>query len=520
MRALAILIGCISLFSSIESNGQFDYVVPDSSSLIISDAHCAKFQKRSVNRIEKLTARIKKANDHYLEDFIKRQNALLESLCTINELGAEAMMQDALYSHKRFENTCDREKNYEPGLYRPEIDTLTLAVSFLDSKSNGEGGNCLCPHLKSVKAASENLKLELKRSELITNYIQERTNYLTRTLADTPFAQFQMNSISHSLHYYKAQIAEFNAIFADRSKIENLIFSKLLANSQFSAFVNAQGQLALPNTVNATPAKLSISQLLAEAPKATTDITSAILSKSDVNRVEIKELVTDAGTDMLSGLDSLGSKSLDLVEDTERDSLSTKGHVQNEIVKKNKEKVWKPNPLKTKRFIDRLNWGLNFQADRRNNLFPLSGTLAINTSYQVHRNANIGMASSYIIGFSRYVPFTNEQIPVIRSFQSNGINFRSFIDFKLRGAIYFQCNLEKNYRKGSYTSRDYSLFDLRSYDFQSTSFLGGLKIKYPSSNKLSKPTLEILYDFLSPKNGQPALVFRVGVEFSRKHSLR
>lgn len=523
MRALAILIGCISLFSSIESNAQFDYVLSDSSGVMLSDPECAKFSKRSVKRLEKLTSRIKKANDRYLDEFIKKQDELLQSLCTIDELGAEAMIQDACFSHRRFENICAREKDQKPMVYRAEIDTLTLAVNFLETnakKGDSAGGRCLCKQFAELKAANKNLELELKRSELITNYIQERKNYLTRTLDATPFAHLQLNSISHSLHYYKAQLTELNTIFADRSKIEHFIFSKLLSNSQFSAFANAHGQLALPNAVNTTPAKLSFSQLLAEAPKATSDITNAIMSNKDMKKIDLRELGLETGKNMLGYSDTLTARAPDIAGDVGQDSLSGEVKSHKEIVKSNKEKEWKPNPLKTKRFVDRLNWGINFQADKRNNLFPLSGTLAINSSYQVHKNSNIGIASSYIIGFNRYMPHTNEQIPVIRSFQNNGINLRSFVDFKLKGAIFFQCNLERNYRRGMNASGNHSLFDLQSFDIRSTGFLAGLKIKYPSSNKLSKPTLEILYDFLSPKNGQPALVFRVGVEFNRKHGLR
>jgi hypothetical protein len=184
-------------------------------------------------------------------------------------------------------------------------------------------------------------------------------------------------------------------------------------------------------------------------------------------------------------------------------------------VDKSKNNEWQPNPLKTKRFIDRLNYGGTFQADKRNNFFPTSGTLAGQSSYQLHKNSNIGIGASWIIGFDRSRGSGLSELPVIQSFNSSGFGMRSFIDFKLRSSIFIQGGYERNYRS---LLRVNQLWNDKIGVTQSC--LLGLKLKYRSSNKQSKPTLELLYDFMHNQTGQPAFVMRMGVEFNRKHGIK
>jgi hypothetical protein len=565
MRALTILIVLSIVFFTYKPIlAQEDYVATNTTALEINEKQCSRFAKHSVKRIDKLTARIKKTNDAYLAKFKNAENALMQKLCFINELSAEAMMQDAWYSFNRFENMCARECNQSPKGYFAELDTLTQATEYLEEISNSkfqipdssaaqfeiwnlesENSTCVCSGLSEIKTANARLKKELKRSEMIGQYMRERQTFLNKALGKNPEGLAAMQGMRECTHYYSAQIKEYKNIFSDRTRLEKLLLSKLSKQPAFAEFIGTNGQLAIPagrpSLSSGEGPRVRLEDLLAQAPDETKALMTALQTPAGAKAVElqqkfdeIKKMATDAKVEVenakttLQKATNMPGPERDIAADSlkQKDNKST-AHGQskqespdslNQPTSKSinqQDKNWQPNPLKTKRFIDRLNYGGTFQADKRNNFFPTSGTLAGQSSYQLHKNSNIGIGASWIIGFDRNRGSGLSELPVIQSFNSNGFGMRSFIDFKLRSSIFIQGGYERNYRS---LMRVNQLW--KDKVGVSQSCLLGLKLKYRSSNKQSKPTLELLYDFMHNHTGQPAFVMRMGVEFNRKHGIK
>ncbi len=525
----------------------------------VTEKQCARFAKRSVKRMDKLTARIRKTNDAYLAKFKESENALMQRLCFINEQSAEGMMQDAWYSFNRFENICGREGNNAPKGYFAELDTLTQATNYISSQRSGTSGQlqvteahpspdsnqqvsnspnqqvatCNCSGLSEIKAANARLKKELKRSEMIGQYMRERQTFLNKALANTPDGVAAMQGMQQCTHYYSAQIKEYKSIFTDRSSIEKLVMGQLMKNQEFAQFMNANGQLALPaggrSLSTGEGPRVRLEDLLAQAPDETKALMTALQTPAGAKATNIKQALDDTKNDaqnvagdaqkLKNDLGNVNSESDSL---NQRISKSTNQQIPDSLNQQisnspnQQANKWQPNPLRTKRFIDRIQYGCTFQADRRNYFFPLSGTLAGQTSFQMHKNSNIGLGASWIIGFDRLRGSAGTELPVVKSFASNGLGLRSFIDCRLRGSLYLQGCYEINYRN----SLPNPQLLKPNPSSTSESCLLGLKLKYPSSNKRSKPTLEVLYDFMHNRTGQPAFVLRMGVEFNRKHGLK
>ena len=183
-------------------------------------------------------------------------------------------------------------------------------------------------------------------------------------------------------------------------------------------------------------------------------------------------------------------------------------------VKNRDKQEWRPNPLKTKRIVDRINYGSNFQFDPRTTFLPSSSTFSASISYQISPFSNLGIGTSYVQPLP--VRQSNKETKIYFP-TSPGYGIRSSIDLKMYKHIYLQVGYERNYRsyiQGLVLSTENAQLSCLQ------SGLVGLKIRYPVKNKLSRPTLEMLYDFLSQQTGQPAFMLRTGIEFNGKHALK
>ena len=179
-----------------------------------------------------------------------------------------------------------------------------------------------------------------------------------------------------------------------------------------------------------------------------------------------------------------------------------------------KKNEWKKNPLKSKRFIDRVVYNFNLQASPRTTLFPTAGILSGQAAYQLTTKMNLGLGCSYILSFHK--PTMDLEGNRTALLQSGGYNLRSYYDWNFHRRIFFQTNYELNYRT-----------PIRSIEFVNPyqspalrpSILAGLKLKTPTSKRTQK-TVEILYDFMHNQNRQPALVVRMGMDLMPKHGIK
>ncbi len=173
-----------------------------------------------------------------------------------------------------------------------------------------------------------------------------------------------------------------------------------------------------------------------------------------------------------------------------------------------------PNNQKTKSFLQRLDFGSNFQTQRSNYYFPVTTDMAFTVGYKFSDKATAGMGVSGKIGWGS--SWKNIQL------SSQGIGFRTYIDWKAPdlfkmnsrfiSSLWFTAGAEINYR---HPIEELSIF--KNYSQWQKSALAGLTKKFAMNSPLKKGrkvqgNIQLLYDFLHTQQvpRTPALIWRVG----------
>jgi hypothetical protein len=163
---------------------------------------------------------------------------------------------------------------------------------------------------------------------------------------------------------------------------------------------------------------------------------------------------------------------------------------------------FKPNAQKSKTFMQRLEYGSNFQFAKANSLVPTTADIGLSLGYKINDKSIIGVGLSYKMGLGNI-----QHIKI----SHQGIGFRSFIDWKLKKQFFVSGGFEINYN-----AQFKNISQLKSYNDWQEAGLIGITKKVNVNTKFFKGTkLQLLYDVLYRQHipvSQPVL-FRVGYSF-------
>jgi hypothetical protein len=164
---------------------------------------------------------------------------------------------------------------------------------------------------------------------------------------------------------------------------------------------------------------------------------------------------------------------------------------------------FKPNNQKTKSFFESLEYGSNIQTQRSSYFFPVTTDLGLSVGYKLNDRSIIGVGASYKIGWGR--SWNNIAV------SQQGVGFRSFIDWKIKGSFWISGGYEQNYRtgmRGIVQPGDSAIW-------QQSGLIGVSKIITTKSKVLKKTRVQLLWDVLSyqqrPRTNP--ILFRVGYNF-------
>jgi hypothetical protein len=293
----------------------------------------------------------------------------------------------------------------------------------------------------------------------------------------------EYNELTKTAYYYRAQVDQYKAMLKDPKKIEEKTLSILNRMPFFQKFMKENSQLTslfgLPDNYG-TPASLAGLQtrasvqgmiqqrIAAGGPNALAQVQQN-LQNAQAQLSQLKDkLLKSSGLQGMSG-------DIDMPD-------------------------FKPNNQKTKPFLKRLDYGFNVQFEKNNSLMPSTSDMAATIGYKLNDKSEAGIGMSYKLGLG--------SIQHIR-FSSQGIGFRSYLDWKIRKQFYLTGGYEINYNSGFKSIRQ-----LKNEDLWQRSALAGISKKYQISKKL-KGNLQLLYDFLAYRHtpvSQPFL-FRIGYNF-------
>ena len=163
---------------------------------------------------------------------------------------------------------------------------------------------------------------------------------------------------------------------------------------------------------------------------------------------------------------------------------------------------FKPNQQKTKTFLQRLEFGSNYQFAKPNGYIPTTADIALSVGYKLNDKSIIGIGGSYKMGLGsiQHLSITHQ-----------GIGFRSFVDWKLKKQFFVSGGFEMNYN-----AQFKNIQQLKGYSCWQQGGLIGLTKKMKIKMKMFKGTnLQLLYDVLARQHTpvSQSVLFRVGYQF-------
>jgi len=309
--------------------------------------------------------------------------------------------------------------------------------------------------LKSV----QDLQAKFQQAEQIKTYIRERRQQLKAQLAQYAGFTKDLQKYNKEAYYYGQQLKEYKEVLKDKKKAEAKAMELLKKVPAYNDFLQKHSQLA--GLFNLSGGSNTAQNL------------EGLQTRNQVEQL-IQQRLGGSGPDARAAVSQ---------------QMSQAREQFNELKKKFPDvdnaadmPDFKPNEMKTKSFLQRLEFGGNMQFARSTQFYPTTSDIAGQVAYKFHKNGTAGVGAAYKLGMG--TGFDN-----IR-FSSQGMGLRSFLDWKLKSTLYINGGFEENY-----TSNFQNTQQLRDVDNWQGSALIGISKKYKINSKL-KGNVILLYDFL------------------------
>lgn len=423
----------------------------------------------------------------------KTQKALRQFKKTEAQLKTKLSVKDSTAAASIFAGTELRYNELEKRLngsgnkYIAEIDSLTTSLKFLQANPQLlKEAEVVKAKLQDATRSLEALKAGFSNAETVKKFLKERRQFLKEQLSKFGFAR-ELKKINKQVYYYSAQLSEYKAALKDPKKATKKALELMAGNKSFREFWRKNSQLAslfrMPGDLNDPGNMASLAGLQTRA-QVNALIQQQIAAGGPNAQAQLQQNLQAAQ----GQLNQLKNKVIKMGGGSSDDEMPD---------------GFKPQSQKTKSFFQRLELGTNIQSVRSNGILPTTSDLAISAGYKLNDKSIIGIGASYKLGWGQNI--RNIRI------SHQGVGARSFIDWKLKGALWISGGFEMNYR-----SEIRNITELKDYSAWQRSGLIGLSRKIPVKTKFFKNTkLMLLWDFLSyeqvPRT-QPVVV-RFGYNF-------
>lgn len=529
-KAMLLLLGLIGLHCHSQSTDTtaFEYFV--NSGAVVSEKRCSQIIKLATKKVNWTAKKIEKANLKYLRNFEEEEDRLLNQLCFLNEQSAENMMQDAGYSFNRYINRKERnEKSWNPSKISSFETLKSIAIagksSELDKSAtishlNQGRKQCACSGYGELTNALNRMDQAMREQDLIKGYLSERTAFLQQTLRNLPSSKSLLSSIQRNNAYLTNSTNDILAVGTDFSDRQLAVFSDLRTNLGCS--INEGQSRPLDNTIKPALELADLGQgvgvsnyekirLIQENPELIkllafctqnklfdSQVLKTSLTSPDSLLTNLKKIVAFNGE-----VDSITKKvSIPNQYGGEADSLTR-------VLKKGADEL-KINPLKTKRFQDRLVKSFSIQPTKKNNFLPSSLFTQFSIAYQLRPKLLFGIGNDVSFRSRTNRIEQKESYFYLPIPTYSAYNCRFFLEFKINSMLSILGSIERQiYSK--------SIAEVQM-EYGETNALIGLKVS-AGARSSKQPTFEVLFNPLAT-NSQPSFVLRTGVQLFSKHSYR
>ena len=474
----------------------------------------SKLFGRITSKATRMEQQLSDQTDSYLKKLAKREERLKKKLYKEDSTAAKNLFGNPTQQYaalaQRLRSDTGNKATPGKGAYLPYLDSLRGSAAFLQQNpqvlGSASGGASLNPSgVSSIPAATsaqfqsslsqlQALQAKMQDADQIQQYVKNRKEQIKTYLlqhAQVPGLSKGYQGLNQDMYYYTQQVQAYKDMLNDPDKMEKKALAALNQLPAFQQFMKNNSQLAM---LFGTPANYGSAQSVA-----------GLLTRDQMQQVLQGQMGSATGG---SGSGGGGSGGMASVEqsmenaqaqlDQYKQKLSSLGTGGGDVDIPD----FKPNDQKTKTFLQRLEFGFNFQTTKTN-YYPTTTDLGLSLGYRLGHSNIIGVGASYKLGWGsdiQHVALSNQ-----------GVGLRSFLDIKLKGSISATGGLEYNYAT-PFTS----LQQVRYLSYWTQSGLIGLsKTVSVKSQVLKKTSVQLLWDFLSyqqvPRT-QPIL-FRVAYGF-------
>lgn len=422
-----------------------------------------KYLSEVKQKSDKMEEQISKRSQKALSRFMKQEEKLKRRLGRIDSLKANNLFAHSIDSLGSLKSRMKGKLGKYSGALTQTgggayLDSLGNSLAFLkQSKGLMEQSKGLTDKLNGSLKSVDNLKDKLAQAEQIKAYIRERKQLLKEQLSQYTGFTKDLQKMNKEAYYYAQQLREYKEVFKDKKKAEQKAMEAIKKLPAFNDFMQKHSQLAsLFNIQGATASAQSLEGLQTRS-QVEQLIQQRIGSGPNAGAVVSQQMAEARGK-----FDELKKKFPDLDNAAEMPDF-------------------KPKEMKTKSFLQRLEFGSNVQFQRSNKFFPTTGDLAGQAAYKFHKNGSAGIGLSYKLGMG--TGFNDIH------FSGQGMGIRSFIDWKLKGTFFLNGGYEQNYQPG------YEGVPEGIGQQWTQSGLIGVSKKYKINSKL-KGNMMVLFDFL------------------------
>ncbi len=445
-----------------------------------------KYLNAVENKIDKYSNRITGKTEKTLAKLSKWENKIKNILDQVSpETSAKLFGNNAITFSSLLKKLQDGKAIIEgyKTKYNEYRDKLTTSVKYLEDQNDKLNKNMIMP-INSAKKKLAELEEDISNTEAVEAFIKERKQQLLNEAVKYIGKSKYLTKIDKEAYYYVETLRNYKELFSDKKKAEELAYKILNKIPAFKNFVQENSMLAslfrMPGSGNGTgtqnlaglqtraSVQAIIQDRIASGGPNARELFSQNLRQGQAELNQLKEKVIQAGG---------GSSEANIPS-------------------------FKPNNQKAKTFLQRLEYGSNFQFAKNNSLVPTTADIALSVGYKLNDKSIIGIGASYKMGLGSI-----QRI----SISHQGIGIRSFIDWKLKKQFFVSGGFEMNYN-----AQFKNITQLKDQHVWQQSGLIGITKKLNIKTKFFKATsIQLLYDMLYRQHtpvSQPIL-FRTGYSF-------
>ena len=471
------------------------------------------FPGRLLGRVQRKVAGINSQltgqTESYLQKMARKEQRLQKKLAAIDPAAAQQLFSGSAQRYAALaqqirSDTGKRGQSFS-GVYPPYLDSLQGSVHFLQQNPQllSSQGTNLSPQVQTQLQGActqlQTLQAKMGVADQVKTFLQQRKQQIGQYLAQHANVQAALGKyyagMNQDVYYYSQQLREYKEMWTNPDQLTQRALAVLNKLPAFQTFMKNNSMLgglfSLPGSYGTSQA-ISGMQTKAQVAALVKAQTGSGAGGSLLGTSQAGADGGAAGTDALqSNLQNAQSQL-----DTYKSKLSSLGAGNGDMDMPN----FKPNDQKTKTFLKRLEYGVNFQTTHTNYYFPMVTDLGASLGYKLGHNNVVGIGASYKLGWGNGIQHI--------ALSSQGAGLRSFLQIGIKGSFSATGGLEYNYTTPFASFQNLKLIQ----NWTKSGLLGVTKTVSLKNRVFKKTSVSLLWDFLSyqqvPKT-QP-FIFRIG----------